>query len=198
MRAGGFFYAYADMPQPEKIKSELMDAKGLHRTISRLAHEIVERNRGTENIAVVGIRTRGVPLAERLIAKMFQIEKRELPLGVLDITLYRDDLLKKMKQPRLQQSDIPFGIDDKVVVLVDDVLFTGRTIRAAMDALMDFGRPAKIQLAVLVDRGQHELPIRADFSGTTVTAGHGEEIRVKLQSVDGKDGIFLVDSTEEG
>lgn len=186
------------MSHPEKIKSELMDAKGLDRTLARLAHEIVERNRGTENIAVVGIRTRGVPLAERLIEKMSEIEKRDLPLGVLDITLYRDDLLKKMKQPRLQQTDIPFGIDDKVVLLVDDVLFTGRTIRAAMDALMDFGRPAKIQLAVLVDRGQHELPIRADFSGTTVTAGRGEEIRVKLQSVDGKDGVFLVDSTEEG
>jgi pyrimidine operon attenuation protein/uracil phosphoribosyltransferase len=182
----------------EKIKSEIMDAKGLDRTLSRLAHEIVERNRGTENIAVVGIRTRGVSLAERLIAKMSEIEKRDLPLGVLDITLYRDDLLKKMKQPRLQQSDIPFGIDDKVVLLVDDVLFTGRTVRAAMDALMDFGRPAKIQLAVLVDRGQHELPIRADFSGARITAGQGEEVRVKLQSVDGKDGIFLVDSTEEG
>jgi pyrimidine operon attenuation protein/uracil phosphoribosyltransferase len=186
------------MESHEKIKSEIMDAKGLDRTLARLAHEIVERNRGTENVAVVGIRTRGVTLAERLIAKMSEIEKKNLPLGVLDITLYRDDLLKKMKKPRLQQSDIPFAIDDKVVVLVDDVLFTGRTVRAAMDALMDFGRPAKIQLAVLVDRGQHELPIRADFSGALVPAGHGEEVRVKLQNVDGMDGVFLVDSTEEG
>jgi pyrimidine operon attenuation protein/uracil phosphoribosyltransferase len=182
----------------EKIKSEILDAKDLDRTLSRLAHEIIERNRGTGNLAVVGVRTRGVPLAERLIAKISEIEKRNLPLGILDITLYRDDLLKKMKKPRLQQTDIPFDIDDKVVVLVDDVLFTGRTVRAAMDALMDFGRPAKIQLAVLVDRGQRELPINADFSGITVAAGAGEEIRVKLQNVDGHDGVFVVDSTEEG
>ena len=187
------------MPRPimtpaETIKAEIMDAKGLDRTLARLAHEIVERNHGTENLAIVGIRTRGVPLAERLIAKITEFESRSLPLGVLDITLYRDDLLKKMKQPRLQQTAIPFDIDDKVVVLVDDVLYTGRTIRAAMDALMDFGRPAKIQLAVLVDRGQRELPIYADFSGVTATAGAGEEVRVKLNSTDGQDGVYLVDA----
>lgn len=181
----------------EKIKAEIMDAKGLERTLSRLVHEIVERNRGTENLVMVGIRTRGVLLAERLISKIAEIEKRDLPLGILDITLYRDDVLKKMKKPRLQQTDIPFDIDDKVVVLVDDVLFTGRTIRAALDALMDFGRPARIQLAVLVDRGHRELPIQADFIGIDVTTSAGEEIRVKLQSVDGRDGVFLVDSTQE-
>jgi pyrimidine operon attenuation protein/uracil phosphoribosyltransferase len=182
------------MNPADTVKAELMDAKGLDRTLARLAREIVERNHGTENLAIVGIRTRGVPLAERLIAKIAEFEPRHLPLGVLDITLYRDDLLKKMKKPRLQQTAIPFDIDDKVVVLVDDVLYTGRTIRAAMDALMDFGRPAKIQLAVLVDRGQRELPINADFSGVTATAGPGEEVRVQLDSIDGRDGVYLVEA----
>jgi len=186
------------MNAKEKIKSEIMDAKALDRTLSRLAHEIIERNRGTENLVMVGIRTRGVPLAEQLLAKIVEIENRKLPLGILDITLYRDDLLKKMKKPRLQQTDIPFDIDGKVVVLVDDVLYTGRTVRAAMDALMDFGRPGKIQLAVLVDRGQRELPINADFSGIQMGAGSDEEIRVKLRDVDGYDGVYLVDSSEEG
>ncbi len=186
------------MKTRENIKTEIMDGKDLDRTVARLAHEIVERNRGTENLVMVGIRTRGVPLAERLIDKISEIENRKPALGILDITLYRDDLLKKMKQPRLQQTDIPFDIDDKVVILVDDVLFTGRTVRAAMDALMDFGRPAKIQLAVLVDRDQRELPINADFSGIKVTVGAGEEIRVKLHGVDDCDGVFVVDSANEG
>lgn len=195
---GAFFMPKRAMAVQERIKAEIIDARGLERTLSRLAHEIVERNRGTECLVMVGIRTRGVPLAERLIEKIAHIEKRDVPLGILDITLYRDDVLKKMKKPRLQQTDIPFDIDDKVVVLVDDVLFTGRTIRAALDALMDFGRPAKIQLAVLVDRGQRELPIKADFVGIEVAAGAGEEIRVKLQRIDDRDGVFLVDSTQEG
>jgi pyrimidine operon attenuation protein/uracil phosphoribosyltransferase len=151
-----------------KIKTVIMDDKALNRTLSRLAHQIVESNRGVENLAFVGIRTRGVQIAERLIEKIEPLEGRRLPLGMLDITLYRDDMLRKLKKPQVQQTDIPFDIDGKVVVLMDDVFYTGRTVRAALDALMDFGRPARIQLAVLIDRGHRELPIKADFVGQEV------------------------------
>lgn len=186
-----------------KIKGEIMDAIGLNRTLSRLAHEILESNRGVDNLVVVGIRTRGVHLAERLCEKIESFEGRKLPLGSLDVTLYRDDLayrqqalLSRMKQPRIQATDIPFDLDGKVVILVDDVIYTGRTIRAAMDALMDFGRPAKIRLAVMIDRGHRELPIRPDFVGKEIVTTPGEEIRVQLANVDGVDGVLLVEVTE--
>lgn len=180
-----------------------MDAAGLNRTLSRLAHEILESNRGVDNLVVVGIRTRGVQLAERLIEKIESFEGRKLPLGSLDITLYRDDLayrqralLSRSKQPRIQATDIPFDLEGKVVILVDDVIYTGRTIRAAMDALMDFGRPAKIRLAVMIDRGHRELPIRPDFVGKEVVTTPGEEVRVQLANVDGVDGVLLVEVTQ--
>ncbi len=181
----------------ERIKAEIVDAEGLKRTITRLAHEIIERNRGTENVVLVGIRTRGVPLAERLNRKIEEIEGRALPLGILDITMYRDDVLRKLKQPRVRTTDIPFNIDGQTVVLVDDVLFTGRTVRAAMDELMDFGRPARVQLAVLVDRGHRELPIRADYVGKNVPTSSDETVRVKLKEVDGEDRVLLM-SQDEG
>jgi len=180
-----------------KIKAVLMDDKSLNRTLSRLAHQIVESNRGAENLVFVGILTRGVQIAERLIEKIEPIEGRRLPLGMLDITFYRDDMLRKLKKPRVQATNIPFDIDGKVVMLVDDVLYTGRTIRAALDALMDFGRPARIQLAVLIDRGHRELPIEADFIGQEVKTTAGEEVRVKLKNVDGEDGVYLVEALSE-
>jgi len=186
-----------------KIKGEIMDAIGLNRTLSRLAHEILESNRGVDNLVMVGIRTRGVQLAERLLEKIESFEGRKLPLGSLDVTLYRDDLayrqqalLSRMKQPRIQATDIPFDLDGKVVILVDDVIYTGRTIRAAMDALMDFGRPAKIRLAVMIDRGHRELPIRPDFVGKEIVTTPGEEVRVQLANVDGVDGVLLVEVTQ--
>jgi pyrimidine operon attenuation protein/uracil phosphoribosyltransferase len=179
-----------------KIKAQIIDKEGLSRTITRLAHEIIERNKGTENLVMVGIRTRGAPLAERIMEKVGEIEGKKIPLGMLDITLYRDDLLKKLKQPKVQMTDIPFDIDDKNVVLIDDVLYTGRTARAALDALMDFGRPVCIQLAVLVDRGHRELPIRADFVGKNIPTSIGEEIQVKLKEVDGEDCVLLVEAEE--
>ncbi len=180
-----------------KIKAVLMDDKSLNRTLSRLAHQIVESNRGAENLVLVGILTRGVQIAERLVAKIEPLEGRRLPLGMLDITFYRDDMLRKLKKPRVQATNIPFDIDGKVVMLVDDVLYTGRTIRAALDALMDFGRPARIQLAVLIDRGHRELPIKADFIGQEVKTTAGEEVRVKLKNVDGEDGVYLVEALNE-
>ena len=176
----------------ERIKAEIVDAEGLNRTITRLAHEIVERNRGTSDLVLVGVRTRGVPLAERLNQKIEEIEGRRLPLGVLDITMYRDDVLRKLKQPRVQTTDIPFHIDGKTVILVDDVLFTGRTVRAALDELMDFGRPDKVELAVLVDRGHRELPIKADYVGKNVPTSADEAVRVKLKEVDGEDRVLLM------
>ncbi len=180
-----------------KVKAKLIDEKGLDRTITRLAHEILERNKGTEDLVLVGIRTRGAPLAQRIADKIKQIEGIEVPLGTLDITLYRDDFRRRLKQPIVQTTDIPFNIDDKNVVLVDDVLYTGRTTRAALDALMDFGRPARIQLAVLVDRGHRELPIKADFVGKNVPTSIGEEVRVHLQEVDGEDAVLLVEAPPE-
>jgi pyrimidine operon attenuation protein/uracil phosphoribosyltransferase len=180
-----------------KVRAVIMDDKALNRTLSRLALQIVESNRGAENLAFVGILTRGVQIAERLIEKIEPIEGRRLPLGMLDITFYRDDVLRSLKKPRVQKTDIPFDIDGKAVVLVDDVLYTGRTVRAALDALMDFGRPARIQLAVLIDRGHRELPIKADFVGQEIKTTAGEEVRVKLKNVDSEDSVYLVETLNE-
>ncbi|MGH7496520.1 MAG: bifunctional pyr operon transcriptional regulator/uracil phosphoribosyltransferase PyrR [bacterium] len=190
---------------PSRFKAQIMDAPGMSRTLARLANEIIESNRGVDKLVFVGIRTRGVEVAQRLIEKIEQFEGRRLPLGSLDVTLYRDDLsynqhgsLRRMKKSRVQATDIPFDLEGKIVILVDDVLYTGRTIRAALDALMDFGRPAKIRLAVIIDRGHRELPIRADFTGKEIVTTPGEEVRVKLANVDGAEGVDLVEVLEEG
>ena len=167
------------MPQL-RDKTVLMDADGIRRALVRISHEIVERNKGVENLVIVGIRTRGVPIAERLAATIGKIEGQQPPVGVLDITLYRDDLSMLAYQPIVHPTELPVDITDQTVVLVDDVLYTGRTIRAALDALIDMGRPRAIQLAVLIDRGHRELPIRADFVGKNVPTAAREVVSVQL------------------
>lgn len=180
----------------QQVKAQLIDEKGLQRTITRLAHEIVEHNRGVQDLVLLGIRTRGVPIAERIQHKIDEIEGMLLPLGILDVTMYRDDVFKKIKQPRVHTTEIDFEIDGKTVVLIDDVLYTGRTVRAALDAVIDFGRPKAIQLAVLIDRGHRELPIRADYVGKNVPTSFGEEVQVRLKEIDDVDGVFLLTSEE--
>lgn len=175
------------------VKSRIIDAAGIERTVIRLAHEILERNRGAETLAVVGIRNRGEHLAKRLVQKIKEIERRELQVGFLDITLYRDDIRGKLNQPILKGTDISFDVDGKNIILVDDVLFTGRTVRAALDELIDLGRPASIQLAVLVDRGHRELPIKPDFVGRNIPTSLDEEVRVLLKEVDGEDAVVIVE-----
>lgn len=176
-------------------KTRIIDSSGLKRTVTRLAHEVVEKNKGAENLVVVGIKTRGDTLARRLAAVIESIEGRNIPVGSLDITLYRDDLRGRLDQPQLKSTQILFDITDKVVLLVDDVLFTGRTIRAALNALMDIGRPARIWLAVLVDRGHRELPIKADFVGKNIPTSAKQEIRVLMSDIDGEDAVYLIDPT---
>jgi pyrimidine operon attenuation protein / uracil phosphoribosyltransferase len=172
-------------------KAQIVDAEGLRRALTRISHEIVEKNHGTADVVLVGIRRRGVPLARRIREKVKEFEGVELPLGILDITLYRDDLKEVGDQPLVSATEIPFSLTDKVVVLVDDVLYTGRTVRAALDALIDVGRPRSIQLAVLVDRGHRELPIRADYVGKNVPTSRKEIIAVKVIEQDGADGISI-------
>jgi pyrimidine operon attenuation protein/uracil phosphoribosyltransferase len=174
-------------------KAMLMDAGQMNRALSRIAHEIIERNKGVENVALVGIRRRGVPLAERLAAKLKEFEGKEVPVGTLDITLYRDDLTELSSVPQVHRSHVPFKLPGKVVVLVDDVLYTGRTVRAALDALLDIGRPSVIQLAVLVDRGHRELPIRADYVGKNVPTSRREVVEVHMAEIDGEDFVALYD-----
>ena len=171
----------------------VMDADRMTRSLTRIAHEIVERNRGVEDLALVGIRERGVPLARRIAAELKHIAGREVATGALDITLYRDDLMRQAvgPQPLVRSTDIRFDIDNRTIVLVDDVLYTGRTIRAALDALIDFGRPRAIQLVVLVDRGHRELPIKADYVGKNVPTSRRESIQVRLQEVDGHDEVVI-------
>lgn len=178
-----------------KIKETVITPDGLNRTLTRLAHEIVEHNSGAR-LALVGIRTRGATLAERLVQKIEEIEHKKVPLGFLDITLYRDDFKRLFKQPNIQITDLSFKIDDIPVILVDDVLYTGRTARAALDALMDYGRPSNIQLAVLIDRGHRELPIQPDFVGKVITTSIGEEIKVNLKEIDGQDCVHLLQISE--
>jgi pyrimidine operon attenuation protein/uracil phosphoribosyltransferase len=170
-----------------------MDASRLGRTLARVAHEIVERNRGLEKLAFVGIRTRGVPLARRLAASVKDITNVAPPVGTLDITLYRDDLMRHTlgPQPVLHRTDIPFSIDDRRILLVDDVLYTGRTVRAALDALIDFGRPRSIQLIVLVDRGHRELPIKADYVGKNLPTSPRDSVQVRLTECDGLDEVVV-------
>lgn len=168
----------------------------MRRVLTRIAHEILEKNKGTGDLMLVGIRTRGVPLARRLANKIERIEGVQIPIGSLDITLYRDDLKERNSNPVLSESDLPVGVQDKVIVLVDDVLFTGRTVRAALDALVDYGRPRRIQLAVLVDRGHRELPIRADYVGKNVPTSRRETIAVKVREIDNEDRVILQEKIE--
>lgn len=177
-------------------KTILMDEDGIRRALTRIAHEIVEKNKGMEDLVLVGIRTRGVPLAERIAAEIERIEGVRPPVGTLDITLYRDDLSLLSYQPVVRATQIPVDIQGKTIVLTDDVLFTGRTIRAALDALIDMGRPYIIQLAVLVDRGHRELPIRADYVGKNVPTSARESVSVKLRELDAVDQVMLREVVE--
>ncbi|MBI2939042.1 MAG: bifunctional pyr operon transcriptional regulator/uracil phosphoribosyltransferase PyrR [Chloroflexi bacterium] len=170
----------------------LMTEPEIRRALARIAHEIVERNAGVGDLILVGIRTRGVPLARRLAEKLEELENVHPPLGELDITFYRDDLGRRALHPVVHRSEVPVDVNDRRIVLVDDVLFTGRSIRAAMDALMDFGRPRAIQLAILVDRGHRELPIRADYVGKNVPTARDEEVQVRLTETDGRDEVVIV------
>jgi pyrimidine operon attenuation protein/uracil phosphoribosyltransferase len=174
-------------------KRQLLSATEIEQTLQRLAHEVVEKSSGGQNLALIGIRRRGVPLANRIARAMQVSENREVPVGTLDITLYRDDLSKIAAQPVLHSSDIPFNVDDKDVVLVDDVLYTGRTVRAAVNALFDLGRPQRIRLCVLVDRGHRELPMEAAFVGTQVPTTDKEIIEVRLNEIDHQEKVMLVE-----
>ncbi len=186
------------MCKPEDVKARVMEAKDIERSINRLAHEIVERNHGVSNLGIVGIRTRGVYVAQRIADVIRRIEGEPLGVGVLDITLYRDDFRIRRVGPGVQVTNIPFNMDDATIVLVDDVLFTGRTSRAALDALMDYGRPGRVQLAVLVDRGHRELPIKADFVGKNIPTASGENVRARLREIDDADEVVLIAADESG
>jgi pyrimidine operon attenuation protein/uracil phosphoribosyltransferase len=174
----------------------VLDADRIGRSLVRIAHEILERNRGVDDLAFVGIRTRGVPLARRLAHTIRDINKHDVPTGALDITLYRDDLMRTAvgAQPVIKRTEIPFSIDDKNILLVDDVLYTGRTIRAALDALIEFGRPRTIQLVVLVDRGHRELPIKADYVGKNIPTSPTQSVQVRLLEIDGRDEVEILGS----
>lgn len=180
----------------EKKKRTVLSENDIRRTLTRLAHEILERNKGAEGLIILGIPTRGRFLAERMRGEIYKIEGMEVPTGSVDATLYRDDIARINKQPPLKEMDIPLPIDDKKIILVDDVLFTGRTIRAAMDVVMDFGRPKAIQLAVLIDRGHRELPIKADFVGKNIPTSMYEDIQVYLEECDGVDKVVIEGVTE--
>ena len=178
-------------------KAVIMDQQGIRRALNRISHEIVEANKGVEDIVLVGIRTRGVPLAVRIAEGIKSIEGVEPPVGMLDITLYRDDLSTLAYQPIVHGTEINTEMNGKVIVLVDDVLFTGRTVRAALDAIIDIGRPKAIQLAVLIDRGHRELPIRADYVGKNVPTSHQEVISVQLADNDGEDQVVIKERAAE-
>ncbi|MEK4127111.1 bifunctional pyr operon transcriptional regulator/uracil phosphoribosyltransferase PyrR [Anoxybacillus sp. FSL W8-0382] len=174
-------------------KAIVLDEQAIRRALTRIAHEIIERNKGIDDCVLIGVKTRGIYLAKRLAERIEQIEGTSIPVGELDITLYRDDLTVKTddREPLVKGTDVPFSVTNRKVVLVDDVLFTGRTVRAAMDAVMDLGRPAQIQLAVLVDRGHRELPIRADFVGKNIPTSSSEMIVVELKEVDDIDQVSI-------
>ena len=175
----------------------MLDADALRRTVNRLSHDVVEKNKGVQDVVLVGIRTRGEFLAHRVAKKITEIENMNVQVGVLDITLYRDDLRGRLDQPELKSSEILFDIRGKTIVLIDDVLFTGRTIRSALNALMDLGRPSVIQLLVLVDRGHRELPIKADFVGKNVPTSHGQEVQVAMTETDEEDAVYLIEDDKE-
>jgi len=176
-----------------KEKAKILDKEAIARALMRIAHEILEKNKGTADLCLIGIRNRGAYLAQRLSDCIEKIDQIKVPVGVLDITLYRDDLTLISQQPVVHKTEISFDINEKKVVLVDDVLYTGRTIRAALDALIDFGRPKAIQLAVLIDRGHRELPIRADFAGKNIPTAQNETVEVRLVETDGVDEVAIVE-----
>lgn len=172
-------------------KAQVMDKEAMERAITRIAHEVLEKNKETQDLAVIGIRNRGAYLAQRVASAIEKIGKKKVPVGILDITLYRDDLTQIAQQPVVHKTEIDFDINNKVIILVDDVLYTGRTIRCALDELIDFGRPKNIQLAVLIDRGHRELPIRADFVGKNVPTASNEVVQVRVEEVDKKDEVAI-------
>lgn len=177
-------------------KHVLMDEMDIKRALTRITHEIIEKNKGVEDVAVIGIRRRGGPLADRLAENIEAIEGIKVPVGILDITLYRDDLTTMASQPLVRRTEVNFDINGKVIVLVDDVLYTGRTIRAALDALIDLGRPKSIQLAVLIDRGHRELPIKADFVGKNVPTSRLESVAVLVKEFDDRDAVIIQEIIE--
>ncbi len=179
-------------------KALIMDSTQMRRAVVRIAHEIVERNKGTAGVVLVGIQRRGVNLARAISAAIQQAEGAELPLGTLDITFYRDDLSTLGPVPKVGRTDLSFDVNDKTVILVDDVLYTGRTVRAALDELMDFGRPCSIQLAVLIDRGHRELPIRPDYVGKNVPTSRKEIIKVMVEELDGREGVVVAEAESGG
>lgn len=179
-------------------KAQLMSASEIDRTLVRLAHEILERTQDLDHLVFIGVRRRGVPLAQRLSKKIETLEKRQIPVGILDINLYRDDLSTVSNQPVVNSTDIPFDVTGKVVILMDDVLYTGRTVRAALDALFDHGRPARVQLLVLIDRGHRELPIEAQYVGRMVQTTDIEIIEVKFNEIDGMEKVLLVERVAAG
>ncbi|NLM73904.1 MAG: bifunctional pyr operon transcriptional regulator/uracil phosphoribosyltransferase PyrR [Clostridiaceae bacterium] len=180
-----------------KFKAQIMDEVAVERAITRIAHQIIEKNNGIEDLCLIGIKSRGVPIAARLVEAIERIEGTRVDMGVLDISLYRDDLSTKQLDPVLNATDIPFSVVNKKVVLVDDVIYTGRTVRAAMDAVMAHGRAARIQLAVLVDRGHRELPIRSDFVGKNIPTSRSEVVSVCLKEYDGETSVKLYQKDEE-
>ena len=177
----------------DQRKKTVMNPAQLERALMRMAHEIIENTEGAVDLALIGMQTRGVHLAHRLAGCINRSTDQEVPVGILDVTLYRDDFRSRDKRPEVRPSDIPFEVDGRTLVLVDDVLYTGRTVRAALDSLMDYGRPLAIRLAVLVDRGHRQLPIRADFTGQEVRTAEGEEVVVHVKEEDGEDTVYLVD-----
>ena len=176
----------------------VMDAEQVRRSVTRISHEILERNRGAGKIAVVGIRTRGEYLAQRIVKQIYEIEKQAIPMGVVDITLYRDDIAHTAEQPLVRGTNLPFNLDKVAVILIDDVLYTGRTVRAALDAIIDFGRPLAVQLAVLCDRGHRELPIRADYVGKSLPTAKHEIVEVCLTERDGFDAVYVREGKKSG
>jgi pyrimidine operon attenuation protein/uracil phosphoribosyltransferase len=178
-------------------KAKILDKDNINRALMRIAHEILEKNKGTKELCLIGIRNRGVFLANRLAECIKKIESADVPVGVLDITLYRDDLTLISAKPIVHKTEIDFDLNDKNLVLVDDVLYTGRTVRAALDALIDFGRPKSIQLAVLIDRGHRELPIRADYAGKNIPTSQNETVEVRLEEADGKDEVVIIEKAQQ-
>ncbi|MBU0709581.1 MAG: bifunctional pyr operon transcriptional regulator/uracil phosphoribosyltransferase PyrR [Candidatus Omnitrophica bacterium] len=180
-----------------KEKARVLDKEGINRALTRIAHEILEKNKGTKELCLIGIRNRGAYIAKRLVESIKEIEGTAVPVGILDITLYRDDLTLIAAGPVVHKTEIDFDISGKNVVLVDDVLYTGRTVRSALDALIDLGRPNSIQLAVLVDRGHRELPVRADFVGKNIPTSQKETVEVRLQEADGSDEVVIIEQSNE-
>lgn len=196
LRQVAFFYE-GGVGMAYRTKAKVMEGDAISRAVTRIAHEVLEANKGAQNLALVGIVTRGAALADTLAARIREIEGAEVPVGTLDISFYRDDVAIRLS-PELHRTDIPFDVEGRDIVLVDDVLYTGRTIRAAMDAIMDYGRPCSVQLAVLVDRGHRELPIRADFVGKNVPSSRKERVRVRLLALDGEDSVEILEQDGEG